>query len=29
MEDAPQPDQYTGRFVAQTGQVVDRDDKQM
>jgi hypothetical protein len=27
--DAPPPDQYTGRFVAQTGQVVDRDDKQM
>lgn len=29
MDDAPRPDQYTGRFVAQTGQVVDRDDKQM
>lgn len=27
--DEPQQDQYTGRFVAQTGQVVDRDDKQM
>ena len=27
--DAPRPDQYTSRFVAQTGQVVDRDDKQM
>lgn len=27
--DAPPQDQYTGRFVAQTGQVVDRDDKQM
>lgn len=29
MEDTPRADQYTGRFVAQTGQVVDRDDKQM
>jgi hypothetical protein len=27
--DAPRPDQYTNRFVAQTGQVVERDDKQM
>lgn len=27
--DPPRPDQYTSRFVAQTGQVVDRDDKQM
>lgn len=27
--DAPRPDQYTSRFVAQTGQVVDRDDKHM
>ena len=27
--DAPRPDQYTSRFVAQTGQVVERDDKQM
>lgn len=27
--DAPRPDQYTSRFIAQTGQVVDRDDKQM
>jgi hypothetical protein len=27
--DAPLPDQYTSRFVAQTGQVVERDDKQM
>jgi hypothetical protein len=27
--DASRPDQYTNRFVAQTGQVVDRDDKQM
>jgi hypothetical protein len=27
--EAPRPDQYTSRFVAQTGQVVDRDDKQM
>ncbi|KAF1832478.1 hypothetical protein BDW02DRAFT_502952 [Decorospora gaudefroyi] len=27
--DAPRPNQYTSRFVAQTGQVVDRDDKQM
>ncbi|KAF1848436.1 uncharacterized protein K460DRAFT_375300 [Cucurbitaria berberidis CBS 394.84] len=26
---APRPDQYTSRFVAQTGQVVERDDKQM
>ncbi|KAF1942496.1 hypothetical protein EJ02DRAFT_375503 [Clathrospora elynae] len=26
---SPQPDQYTSRFIAQTGQVVDRDDKQM
>ena len=29
MDEAPRADQYTGRFVAQTGQVVDRDDKQM
>ncbi|USP75274.1 uncharacterized protein yc1106_02548 [Curvularia clavata] len=28
-DDTPRADQYTGRFVAQTGQVVDRDDKQM
>ncbi|KAF2853794.1 hypothetical protein T440DRAFT_289418 [Plenodomus tracheiphilus IPT5] len=27
--DAPRPGQYTSRFVAQTGQVVDRDDTQM
>ena len=27
--DMPRPDQYTSRFVAQTGQVVDRDDKHM
>jgi hypothetical protein len=27
--DAPQDGHYTSRFVAQTGQVVDRDDKQM
>jgi|TARA_R110002003_G_scaffold433_8_gene19752 hypothetical protein len=27
--DAPREGHYTGRFVAQTGQVVDRDDKQM
>ena len=27
--EAPRPDQYTSRFVAQTGQVVDRDDRQM
>jgi hypothetical protein len=27
--DTPRDTQYTGRFVAQTGQVVDRDDKQM
>jgi hypothetical protein len=27
--DMPRDTQYTGRFVAQTGQVVDRDDKQM
>jgi hypothetical protein len=27
--EAPRLDQYTSRFVAQTGQVVDRDDKQM
>ncbi|KAI4947281.1 hypothetical protein J4E91_006631 [Alternaria rosae] len=27
--EASRPDQYTSRFVAQTGQVVDRDDKQM
>ncbi|KAG9186120.1 hypothetical protein G6011_02676 [Alternaria panax] len=27
--EAPRPDQYTSRFVAQTGQVIDRDDKQM
>lgn len=26
---APQQDTYANRFVAQTGQVVDRDDKQM
>lgn len=28
-DDTRRADQYTGRFVAQTGQVVDRDDKQM
>lgn len=28
-DDGPRPDQYTSRFVAQTGQVVDRHDKQM
>lgn len=27
--DAPRPGQYTDRFVAQTGQVVDQDDTQM
>lgn len=27
--DAPRQDQYTSRFVAQTGQIVDRDDKQI
>jgi hypothetical protein len=27
--DAPKPDLYRGKFVAQTGQVVDQDDKQM
>lgn len=27
--DAPRPDHYSSRFVAQTGQVVERDDKQM
>lgn len=27
--DGPKPDQYSTRFVAQTGQVVDQDDKQM
>jgi hypothetical protein len=27
--EAPRDGHYTGRFVAQTGQVVDRDDKQM
>lgn len=27
--DAPRPDQYSSRFVAQTGQVVERDEKQM
>jgi hypothetical protein len=27
--DTPQEGHYTTRFVAQTGQVVDRDDKQM
>ena len=27
--EAPKADLYAGRFVAQTGQVVDRDDKQM
>lgn len=27
--EAPRPDQYTSRFVAQTGQVVDSSDKQM
>ena len=27
--EAPRPGQYTSRFVAQTGQVVDRDDRQM
>jgi hypothetical protein len=27
--DTPQKGHYTSRFVAQTGQVVDRDDKQM
>jgi hypothetical protein len=27
--DAPGPDRYTSRFVAQTGHVVDTDDKQM
>jgi hypothetical protein len=27
--DAPKPDQYSTRFIAQTGQVVDQDDKQM
>lgn len=27
--DAPSADAYRGRFVAQTGQVVERDDKQM
>jgi hypothetical protein len=29
MVDTPQEGHYTTRFVAQTGQVVDRDDKQM
>ncbi|CAE7000084.1 hypothetical protein PTNB85_05567 [Pyrenophora teres f. teres] len=28
-EHVPRPDQYTSRFVAQTGQVVDQHDKQM
>jgi len=28
-DDVPRPDQYTSRFVAQTGQVVDQHDKQM
>lgn len=27
--DAPRPDQYTSRFIAQTGQVVDHNDTQM
>jgi len=27
--DAPRPDVYASRFVAQTGQVVDRDDTQI
>jgi hypothetical protein len=27
--EVPRPDQYTSRFVAQTGQVVDSSDKQM
>lgn len=27
--EAPRPDQYTSRFIAQTGQVVDSSDKQM
>lgn len=27
--EAPRPDQYAGRFAAQTGQVVDASDKQM
>jgi len=27
--EAPRDGQYTSRFVAQTGQVVDREDKQM
>lgn len=27
--EVPRADQYTSRFVAQTGQIVDRDDKQM
>jgi hypothetical protein len=27
--DAPKPDQYSTRFIAQTGQVVDQDDRQM
>jgi hypothetical protein len=27
--EAPRPDRYTSRFVAQTGQVVDTSDKQM
>ncbi len=27
--EGPRPDQYTSRFVGQTGQVVDRDDEQM
>lgn len=26
---AEERDQYSGRFIAQTGQVIDRDDKQM
>lgn len=29
VQDAPQQHPYTSRFIAQTGQVVDRDDKQM
>jgi hypothetical protein len=27
--DVPKPDQYSTRFIAQTGQVVDQDDRQM
>ena len=27
--EGPRPDQYASRFIAQTGQIVDRDDKQM